>query len=306
MEEKKMEEKRVLTDPQKFFIVGKRELAKFERIKQERPLTKPEHDREDYVKEALLRSIWKYGIQLSRQMMSKYMLPTDAYSDVQQAIAAIFYEKLPNYDPFQSTPTTYFSRYFKQVIDEYIHKDSQRLSQYDAHNVSKVRAAIHYYESQGIKWDESMLMNRTGLSMKVLRNTMYLERNSKQACIDDMFDLESPFPTPEDACIQDEKSRLVNKVLAEDLTEDELRIIRARFNNDSNRPVPFDTMAKKLNIPVRDVKKKFNSIIAKLHNNPTLFYLYNGDKRIRKVSVNLQPKYPDSLEDDILMSIKNI
>lgn len=83
-----------MTQEQKLFILGKGELANFVRIKEERPLTPKEKAREDSVKEDLFRSIWKYAKQLSRQIMGKYITCSDAYNDVMQSIAEIFYRQL--------------------------------------------------------------------------------------------------------------------------------------------------------------------------------------------------------------------
>lgn len=133
----------------------------------------------NYTKEQLFGSIVKFGMKTASGMLSKYRLDSDAYMDVQQAQAVIFFEKLPDYDPLKSTPTTYFVRYFKQVISEYLRENTLHLSQYDANNVAKVKRAITYYESHGIMWDEAMLSNRTGLSAKVLRNnTLYIYKTA--------------------------------------------------------------------------------------------------------------------------------
>lgn len=289
-----------LTEEQVAFIFGKTELANFERIKQERPLTHKEREREDFLKSSLFEKIWRYGKKISRQIMEKYMISCDADKDVMQSIAEIFFKQLPKYDPYMTTPTTYFSRYFKQVIDEYVHRDSQHLSQYDAHNVSKVRAAIHSFEARGVKWDEEMLINHTKLSRKVLRNTLYLAHNSKRADVDDCINLDSGIPTPEDACIQSELSALLNQVLMDELTEKERLIFLTRVNLGGSRELPYDTVANMLNMPVRDVKKTLSSILAKLQCNHTLLHIYNGGKQVRDVKLNMQKRIDHETEQSIV------
>ena len=177
-----------MTEQQVLFYVGMKRIKYLQNAECERPLTFEEEQEIDEIRKLLFESVVRFGIQLAYKRMGKYRKDRDAFQDIQQDLAVIFYEKLPDYDPTKSTPTTYFLRYFNQVITEYILKYSQHMSQYDAHNVSIVRAAIKYFEERGIKWDEPMIVTKTGLSPKVVKNTLRLAANSVMANVDDAID----------------------------------------------------------------------------------------------------------------------
>lgn len=111
------------------------------KIKLERPLTPAEKRKEDEVKQLLFENIVRFGMGEANRRIAKYRIDKDARADIQQALALMFFDKLPQYDPRVSTPSTFFVRYFNQVISEYLlvtHSSFLNTSP----NVSKVRGAI--------------------------------------------------------------------------------------------------------------------------------------------------------------------
>lgn len=295
------------TKEQELFYVGKSLLSDYERISMERPLEPFELERIDHVKEQLFGSIVKFGMKTASGMLSKYRLDSDAYMDVQQAQAVIFFEKLPDYDPLKSTPTTYFVRYFKQVISEYLRENTLHLSQYDAKNVAKVKRAIAYYESHGIMWDEAMLSNRTGLSAKVLRNTLYIATNAKRASMDDeekTVNLKSNDITPEEMVLKQEILKELVQVLRQTLTNDEFTFFLVRTNLLGEAELTYQEMADKYGIPLRDVKQMLSSIIGKLNNNPVIRAMAKEQKYdVTNVPVHLQDDGTEMIEKGILEAL---
>ena len=96
-------------------------------------------------KDLLWRRIWKFAKQICFQMMGDFSTEEER-NDVLQDMAVIFFERLPDYDPLRTTPTTYYVRYFKQVISDYIRKNK-------AHRMAFIRWALLQYESPKISYD---------------------------------------------------------------------------------------------------------------------------------------------------------
>lgn len=256
---------------QKVFYLAKLNLAQLSRIQSQRPLTR----KEIRLKNDTLADLWSqirvYGISEAQKRMGKYRLDGDAYSDVQQAMSEIFLEQLPNYNPLWTSPTTFFKPYFNQAITEYILGNSQHLTQYDAKNVGIVRKAIYYFESKGIKWDESMIVDRTKLSPKVVKQTIQIASNSIRANVDDMGPgLAGKIPGPEEYYLEQERKNLIHETLQNTLTSEELQFFLYRVNLDGKRELPYQTVAENLGMAVRDVKQKWSGIIAKLNNAGSL------------------------------------
>lgn len=264
-----------LTYEQLKFYEGKRRLQKYKNIKLQRPLTYKEKYNEDQILETLWKMILKFATKEAHKIMEKYNLSNDAFWDVQQEMACIFYEKLDAYDPLKSTPTTYFVRYFRQVITEYLLTNSQNLSQYDANNLKKVRSAINYYESQGIQWTEEMITSKTSLSAKVVKSTIYYGTNSKHASIEDALELKSRIPTPEEAFRQKESSNVLYEALIrvkkeEDITDEDLNLLIMRVNVNGSKEMPYETIAKQTGLPIKYVKARLNKLICKLNQDEQL------------------------------------
>lgn len=289
-----------MTEQQVLFYVGMKRIKYLQNAECERPLTFEEEQEIDEIRKLLFESVVRFGIQLAYKRMGKYRKDRDAFQDIQQDLAVIFYEKLPDYDPTKSTPTTYFLRYFNQVITEYILKYSQHMSQYDAHNVSIVRAAIKYFEERGIKWDEPMIVTKTGLSPKVVKNTLRLAANSVMANVDDAIDMASKMPTPEENYMNNEKISTLYRVLKETLSRDELDFFFYKVNLDGKER-SYQQVANELGMQVRDVKKKWSSIIARLNSSRDL-QPYGPRKKVGSIKINLQEKPAESFDEALFFS----
>lgn len=289
-----------LNEQQKLFIIGKSILKELAETEKERALTAAEKERRDKVQTELFASVVRFGMSEARKRMSKYLLDSDAYAEIQQALAAIFFERLPMYDPTKATPTTYFVPYFNQEISQYLRSFSQHLTQYDAKNVAAVRQAIRYYEAKGIKWDEAMIATRTGLSTKVVKNTISIASNAKRANIEDTLYVKSKELTPEENYLKNEKSLAIMTALMESLDVDELEFFLFRENLDGEKELTYQAVADHYNIPVRDAKKKWSIIIAKLNNNKQLQEYYYKTSKNPEISLKLHDASGDIAEHQIV------
>lgn len=257
-----------MNEKQIFFYVGKKRIESIEATAKAegRKLTPKEEREKEQILEMLFGSIVKFGVSLAKKRLSLYRKDSDAMADIRQDMACIFFNKLPDYDPTRTTPTTYFLRYFNQVITEYILNYSQHMSQYDSHNVSIVRGAIIFYEEKGITWDEMMIANKTGLTLKVVKYSLKLASNAIYANVDDTLDMASNTPTPEENYIERERKITLYNALREQLDPDELKFFLYKINLDGKER-SYQCVANDLGMQVRDVKKKWSGLIARLNSD---------------------------------------
>lgn len=291
------QQKQKLTKEQKFFIMGKLMLSKYDEIKAKRPLTAKEEQDVSHIKDELWKKIYLYAKKLCYKRMSHYRLDSDAYADALQACALKFFACLDEYDPYRHTPTTYFMYRFQEAISVYIRKYSQHLTQNDANNLTKVREAIHYYESKGITPDIYMLAKRANLSVKVTKQTLKIAQNSIRVDIDSCFDLVSNIPTPEDAFIKNEMSDAMTEALRNTLTNEELNFFLAKMNFNGSKERTYKDMERLY--PDIDVKAYYSKIIGKLANNATLQSFSNA-KKSHKPRLNLHNNEADAVEQNII------
>lgn len=289
-----------MTQEQKIFKVGLAKLDKFDAIREERALTHEELMEENKIKEVLFACVKRYGVSLIRTMTQKYRLPSDCYADLNQDLAIIFYEKYRDYDPELTAPTTYFVRYFKQVISEYLVKNLHKLTQYDANNVLKVRRAIAYYESKGIQWTEEMLTIRTGLSSKVVHSTIYYAYTSNYASVEDAYDLKSHIKTPEESLAEKESHEALVRAIQNNTTPEELELLFMRINPDGTKEMPYEKIAEVTGMSVRDVKKTLNSCICRLNQDRELLqHFAKPTLKKYKSTLSLQSNASDIMEEQM-------
>ena len=157
----------------------------------------------------------------------------------------IFLEQLHNYDPLKTTPTTFFTPYFKQVISQHIRDYKQQLTQHDASNARKINRVINEYEKRGIHWTIEMIATQTNLSYKVVKSTIYYAHNAQKANLEDAGYIQSKIPTPEEA-------------------------IARRINPDGKKEKPYDLVAKQSGKSIKRVKSQLNQAVCKLNQDDTL------------------------------------
>lgn len=290
------------TEQQKLFIIGKKILADIDEIEKTRPLSSIEESKRNDIKEELFGAIIRYGMSEAHTIMSKYKLPSGAYSEVHQLLAVTFFEHLNEYDPIRSAPTTFYAPYFRQVIAEFVRNESQHLKQYDARNVARVRAAIKEYDLNGISWTPEMISTKTGLSMKVVLNTLKLAQNSQYAQFEDIEWKQSNTLTPEQEYLKTERFQAILLALQQTLGVHERDVFLYKVNLDGSKERSIQEVAKKFHMSPNAVKQMFNCSIAKLQNNPILCMYYDMQKHQAEpdIEISLHDVSGDIVETQIL------
>lgn len=107
-----------LTKEQNFFYLKMKRMKQLECME---PMTWEAKAERNKILSELWGVIHNFALKEAYRMLGPNS--KDGIADVSQCMALIFFERLPYYDPTQTTPTTYFVQYFHQVISQYIQEN---------------------------------------------------------------------------------------------------------------------------------------------------------------------------------------
>lgn len=259
----------------------------------------------DRAKTALWENILYYVRGMISTSMASYRKANDYYADLEQDCAMIFFSQLEKYDPKLATPTTFFTPYFKQVISNYRHADSQRLSANDAKNIGKIKSAIAEHIKKNEDYDCALLATETGLSEKVVTRSLKRMENSAYADIDTAFDIASKEPGPEAETLRLERDRaLYDAINSLDDFEREVFLYKANHEHTGGyRERSYKDVAEYFGITLQDARKIINTAKLKLSRYPALASLYNQTEDELEATaqmLNLHTDASDLMLNDIV------
>lgn len=153
------------------FLKGKEKLRIYDEIKKIRPLTKKEQILEGQIKYGMYLSIEKYAKKIVGVYTTKYMLDSDAETEMMNNISDKFIKLLGNYDPNIISPTSYFKYHFVDTARSYITENVLNVTLNDYSHLKALEKAIKECEEQGIKCDNDTLKQITGMSYRVIDKT---------------------------------------------------------------------------------------------------------------------------------------
>ncbi|MCC2255964.1 sigma-70 family RNA polymerase sigma factor [Ruminococcus sp. CLA-AA-H200] len=260
----------------------------------------PDMERINMIKMHLWNSISRFAVKEINRMMGKFS-SREEREDVKQDLALIFFEKLPEYNPEESTPTTYYVRYFREKIAKYIRDYKVNLKQYDANNMRRINTAVSEFKTMGIPYSIDMIAARTGLSEKVIKATVVYATNAKLANVDEAYTLHSHALTPEEEAERAEAENILYEALAKEVTPEELTLIQLRINYAGKKELPYDKISDLTGIPIREVKATLNSAFCKLSQCKSLrsrFGNYNPYKKAI-TDVAVQDKGAETMQDQL-------
>ena len=288
-------------------------------------ITAQEKMKLDQILEYLWLIIHNYALKEGWLMSSKYRRDSDYFADLTQELHLMWLTKLWNYDPQMNAPTTYFSRYFRQCIREFAVANSQKMKQSQATNISKVRAAKAYLESQGIKYDDSLLAEYAGLSLKVTRETLQIMDNSIHANIEDSLNQISDYKSPESINMDIAESELLVQAISENLSELEMRVFLSYTDyNDSYYQVEDENhteeeieeyrskfkshyksltaLAEEFDMSTKDISAIINSCRKKLSSDSRIRDLYGKPNKKQRATIKINEN-KDNLVTEIQIAL---
>lgn len=205
----------------------------------------------------------RYAYSVAKRILERYNIPNDAYDDIMQSMFLKFYEKLQSYDPTESTPTTYFTCYFKETAYEYMSKEILHLKKHDIYCIAKIYAAVSKLENEGICWTYSMLVAETGLSEKKIRTAFLIAGGARYQQLEEA--LNSGTRSPEQILDQKEILLIIEGEIQQTLSKDEQKLLKMRFQENGN--CSFKEMAETYQCTAYEIKKRFYRVMRKLRKN---------------------------------------
>lgn len=282
-----------MTKEQAIFFTS---LKKIEALEKEEPRDQKQIDQ---YKMYLWEVIYKFAKSEINSLMGEFTSKEER-EDVLQSVALIFFEKLPYYNPLQTTPTTYFVRFFKQEISKHIRSYHKRLTQYDATNARKISNVVTEYEKKGIRPTMDIIARKSGLSQKVIKSTLLYSSNSQVANVEESYDLSSNIPTPEQFLTKNEQQRILAETLKNNTSQLERKLLMMRVNPDGSKLMPYDKIAEEMNMPIREVKQIINRTICRMNQDRKLRSAFGHENLYQKVTpVFMQDNAAQIMEDQL-------
>lgn len=113
-----------------------------------------------------------FGLKTAHKMMAPYPTTSHHFYDVEIDLYEVYCNKITEYDATKGTPTTFFVRYFRAAIREFILFTWHHLNSYDMQNYREISKAIEFYEQRRIAYTPEMLATKTGMSVKIVTSTL--------------------------------------------------------------------------------------------------------------------------------------
>lgn len=307
-----MEETKEFTKEQRLFIEGKDCLKNIkDKAKAEnRPLTEEEKEQIDEINLSLLKLVSRFMDLMIHEKLSRFRIANDAKEDVRQQCIMEFLASLDAYNPRRNTPLTYFRYQWMKCISNYIRDNSQHLTANDSSNLSKLLVHMRDYELRGIQYDIDMLAEKSGLSYRVVQNTLHYAYISEYGNIDDenYQSVASLQPSPQEAVEKEMTQSHLFTTMRKVLTDQELEFLFVKLGLGYSPEIGLETFAEELNynelaerfnMQISEVKSLHSSIISKLYHSD-LFQTKEGTKPLSAPSVELIDHSADIVLQDLI------
>ena len=232
----------------------------------------------DEMREWGWQNIRLFGLKTAHKMMAPYPTTSHHFYDVEIDLYEVYCNKITVYDATKGTPTTFFVRYFRAAIREFILFTWHHLNSYDMQNYREISKAIEFYEQRRIAYTPEMLATKTGMSVKIVTSTLKYVEQSHYADIDDATNQRSSIAGPEESYLNKEREEILIEMINSILSDKEKLVYYTRVNLDGNKNMPFEKVAETLNMPLKEVKRLFNSAICRLSTNPDFLRDFGGKR----------------------------
>lgn len=191
-------------------------------------------------------------------------------------------ENMESYKPatFQTLPITYFTFAINYRMSEFVSKFIYKTNRYFSKQLKAVKDAIMYFEMNGLTYTEWDIGNRTGLTIKQIRDSLaQIRRNDLECGFIFEADLEEKdnryMDGPEAQFLQKELTESINSAL-EDLDEEDRMLISEKFENQKEKSI-MELSRMHPEMDYTEIKARVARGMRRLKGNPTLRRLYFGD-----------------------------
>lgn len=178
------------------------------------------------------------------------------------------------YDATKGMPTTFFYKYIIHEIQGFITATIDKTTPHYSTNIKKINKVIDEFNERGIKYTKTDIATQTGMTIETVEQSMAIRKRRDEvhieACQTNIIDeniLNDRFPTPEAAMMEKEEQELIDKVLNNYLTAEEIEVLELTFGIHGKTVISETDIAKMKEIPKDKVKRILNSAIKKLRNS---------------------------------------
>lgn len=179
---------------------------------------------------------------------------------------------LMEYSPQKGKPTTFFDFFIEYEMQDWLNNSRNQSSRYYQQTNNKVQAAIRFFETSGVPYNDIKISEKTGLPMTTVKNTLAIINRASPLEINEEISTgdgdETIVPTgnktPEDEYIAKEKYELLYECMDEVLTPIEKKAITYLFGLSGGGEMPLKDVALKLNMSVNGLKTLQKRALNKL------------------------------------------
>lgn len=290
-----------LTATQEFFLLGKKQLAYYDKIRETRELTAKEKFEEDKIKDNLFLSVQKYATHLINNYVKRYRIDSDAREEIMGEIKDKFFAKLDSYIPSKTTPVTFFNKDFFEEIRTYINERSQHLSPNDAGYLKRINEETKACEASGIEPTEEILHIKTGLSHKIIRQTLKKAGNTIYGDVSEVTETSQSL-NPEDIYIHEETLNKLHDIIAENLSNDDIEFFMTYANLNGNK-LTYKEMMQIYDMPEHEVKARITKINMILSSKANELMKIGNVTSDYNSNLNFMDSSSTEMENDILNNL---
>ena len=268
--------------------------------------------------EAMLRMAGVLDGYIHELLNTNYKTYMPKYKDdLEMAAFEGIIKGLKSYNPEKGKPTTWFDRYIRHEITNFINCEHNTTPYYEQ-QARIINKEIEKWESQGITPSVTDISIATGISgktiikvqqIKTANNSLPFESGSEETT-----SLRANIPTPEEAIIDKEQSEFLEDLIygkkrkdgtreGSVLTEEQRMCILYAFGFMTGTPEGISSIARYTNLPKQNIKKYIDSALTKLETPIKKNHAYRKaayKPQHHKIGIRIISKPAmDDMEDDL-------
>lgn len=223
----------------------------------------------DYIKRYVEKYLWEHYSTLMHNPQHK--------DDIIQDVWVKIFEKLDTYDPDKGSLTTFAKPWIKHVVSNYYSNTMCQTTTYYGNALSKVRGAVNMCTQRGIVPTEALIEQITNLPDSTIAHCLRLLENNKVSYNDALEeDVVEYIPSPEETSIRNDFTEKFNEFLSQNLTEQELEVIKHLVNPLDSRKdrASYREIAAETHMNMPQVKDLVSSVAQKMKNSSILKTYY--------------------------------
>lgn len=252
----------------------------------------------DEISAFLYNLIVRFLFDTIKRMTKECNFTPEQKSDLNADVKATFFAHLHDYNPLETTPTTFFIPYFTESIRSFI-QNSMNMTPYTATNARTLRKLMNEMDMKNESYTLEKLAHKADMTDTVAKNTLDLMRVQTV----DYEGLKNTIRSDEesfvDQILENVRDSEIEDMIDKVLTKDEAMIFRLRMSSPANRADRINTyqaVAEISGLSIREVRSTLNRAKKKIINSEMFkrhwgkIYLSSGSSSIDK---NVSAVKPD-------------